>query len=528
MALPSLLAFAGSQGTSAPSVEYATDSSFKTFSGKIFAIMTSILSEKRARAELLDRIDRSAAEAGLERVSKSTERDDDAEDLGETKDKKSGILGMIASAIAVVAGIIKKIYNTLSNLMTILKLIAHRLKGAVVSLAKFLAKLLAGLKRLKTSIKQASRKVARSIARVPRGRLGLLGLGVAAAAATAYMASSKDDEEPEEPTVPGAPISKEPTTPYEGLGSVTRKYESGGRGVATISSGAGDAGGVSYGVYQLSSKKGTMAKFLRSEEGRSFAQAFGDSEPGTPEFNKIYAQVASTRGREFEKAQHDFIVRTHYEPALKIAGSLGFAVGDPRIQEAVFSASVQHGRVSEILKNASDAALADGKDFRSLDAKEQLSYMYKARSAYVSGLSSVDEKTKASILNRYKREEVDVAALGSMPKTQVASTTTESPPSVPSAPAGAPTQAAAAAPPQASSPVPGTPAQAAAAAPPQASSPVPSAPAPQEGDTLSAMSMTGEGDIENMRVVTIIQPIIMKQAEKINNIVVGGTPAMVA
>src|SRR5262249_46471025 len=40
------------------------------------------------------------------------------------------------------------------------------------------------------------------------------------------------------------------------LGSLSEKYESGGRGPGTVSTGKGDLGGVSYGTYQLSSKVG--------------------------------------------------------------------------------------------------------------------------------------------------------------------------------------------------------------------------------------------------------------------------------
>ena len=38
------------------------------------------------------------------------------------------------------------------------------------------------------------------------------------------------------------------------LGSLSSKYETGGRGPGTVSSGVGDAGGVSYGSYQMTSK----------------------------------------------------------------------------------------------------------------------------------------------------------------------------------------------------------------------------------------------------------------------------------
>ena len=48
------------------------------------------------------------------------------------------------------------------------------------------------------------------------------------------------------------------------LGSLSSKYETGGRGPGTVSSGIGDAGGVSYGSYQMTSRPrgGTVARFV--------------------------------------------------------------------------------------------------------------------------------------------------------------------------------------------------------------------------------------------------------------------------
>jgi len=52
--------------------------------------------------------------------------------------------------------------------------------------------------------------------------------------------------------------SARPTTRRSGhvLGSLSAKYETSGRGPGTVSTGRGDAGGVSYGSYQLASKLG--------------------------------------------------------------------------------------------------------------------------------------------------------------------------------------------------------------------------------------------------------------------------------
>ena len=58
------------------------------------------------------------------------------------------------------------------------------------------------------------------------------------------------------------------------LGAVSRPFESGSSGVSTISSGAGDAGGKSYGEHQLASKTGTLTAFINSKENAQFASQF--------------------------------------------------------------------------------------------------------------------------------------------------------------------------------------------------------------------------------------------------------------
>ena len=49
------------------------------------------------------------------------------------------------------------------------------------------------------------------------------------------------------------------------LGALSERFESGDRGPGAVSSGQGDPGGVSYGIWQLSSRAGTAAAFAASE-----------------------------------------------------------------------------------------------------------------------------------------------------------------------------------------------------------------------------------------------------------------------
>ncbi len=186
-----------------------------------------------------------------------------------------------------------------------------------------------------------------------------------------------------------------------GIGQVSSKYETGGRGVGTISSGKGDAGGVSYGSWQLSSKTGTMAAFLKSDEAKKYAGAFQGLRPGTPEFNRAYSEVVKQDAKGFEAAQKAFLKRTHFDPVAEYAKSLGMDVDNPAIQEALWSQSIQHGFKGnqQILDQW---AKQGGKD---QSFNKSVTTLYQARGDYASRFANT-----AATTNRYKNELADVIA----------------------------------------------------------------------------------------------------------------------
>lgn len=187
------------------------------------------------------------------------------------------------------------------------------------------------------------------------------------------------------------------------LGDLSAKYESAGRGVASISSGKGDPGGVSYGVHQLSTNKGTMHRFLRSPEGLPYAKKLAGLQPGTLAFNKAYLSLVEADKAGFAQAQKDFITRTHYVLRAKVAGELGFRMKSRGVQEAVYSAAVQHGGVEKIMRRT---AAAEG--FASKTAQEQLQIFYRVREDYAT--KGVPHLARA-LTRRYRAELADVLSI---------------------------------------------------------------------------------------------------------------------
>lgn len=146
-------------------------------------------------------------------------------------------------------------------------------------------------------------------------------------------------------------------TPFDfdsSLGSVSKKFESGGRGPGTISTGVGDHGGISYGSFQISSNAGTMASFL---ERSRYAGEFAGMQINSQEFKDRWREIAARDPEGFYADQHAFIKETHFDPAARLLlNELGIDVGrrGRAFQEMLWSTAVQFGprRAVNLLGNA--------------------------------------------------------------------------------------------------------------------------------------------------------------------------------
>lgn len=152
------------------------------------------------------------------------------------------------------------------------------------------------------------------------------------------------------PTAKQGPTASS-VSPARGLGSLSRKYEVGSNGAATVSKGVGDHGGVSYGSYQLSSKFGRPAEFLAAD-GKPWAADFAGLEQGTEPFSKAWKAVAARDLARFEAAQHEFIKRTHYDVQVKKIvrdAALDVSARSRALQDVAWSTAVQHGPNSKLI-----------------------------------------------------------------------------------------------------------------------------------------------------------------------------------
>jgi murein DD-endopeptidase MepM/ murein hydrolase activator NlpD len=198
----------------------------------------------------------------------------------------------------------------------------------------------------------------------------------------------------------------------DALGELSAKYETGGRGPGTVSTGSGDPGGVSYGSYQMATKTGTVARFV-AQPGFPWAQDFQGFNPGTAPFTAAWKRIAASDTAAFQKAQHAFIKRSHYDLLVaKILNDddLDINTRSRALQDVVWSTSVQHGGATPIVHRAICNVLAKPSD-PNFD-KELICAIYAERGrkkpdgnlAYF-GKSSPG--VQAGVANRFKNEQQD-------------------------------------------------------------------------------------------------------------------------
>jgi hypothetical protein len=144
------------------------------------------------------------------------------------------------------------------------------------------------------------------------------------------------------------------------LGNLSAKYESNGD-PGTVSTGWGDAGGVSYGTYQLSSTAGSAASFVRwlRNQNHPAGNILGQHDPGSREFSAAWKYCAANI-TEFGDLQHDYIKYAYYDTAVESLRVEGFNVENhhPVMADVIWSRAVQYG--SYIVEMFETAALAIG------------------------------------------------------------------------------------------------------------------------------------------------------------------------
>lgn len=233
-----------------------------------------------------------------------------------------------------------------------------------------------------------------------------------------YVLVNVDRQGP--PGVTAAPAAEASAAAGGDIGALSERYETGGRGPGTVSSGTGDPGGVSYGTYQLAGNRGRPQEFLAAE-GRQWASEFGGAAPGTASFTATWKAIAAREPEKFEAAQHDYIQRTHYQVQVnhvQAATGVDLSTRSAAIRDVVWSTSVQHGpETGATIKamarvEAQGLTPADGKAYD----RALINAVYDERgkrdaSGALAYFTSASADVQVSVANRFASERGDALAM---------------------------------------------------------------------------------------------------------------------
>jgi hypothetical protein len=203
------------------------------------------------------------------------------------------------------------------------------------------------------------------------------------------------------------------------LGILSERHETSGRGPGTVSTGKGDAGGVSYGSYQLATNTGDAAAFMASDAAKPWARDFKGLVPGTAAFTERWKGVARRDAQAFGAAQHAYVQESHYAPVVRRveqATSYDLDGASDAVRNVTWSIAVQHGHAANILADA--VRQTDRTVARSNPRYEEalINNAYAGRSAYVRHLRerqlAIGKRDQASqsadiLKNRYPQELAD-------------------------------------------------------------------------------------------------------------------------
>jgi hypothetical protein len=184
------------------------------------------------------------------------------------------------------------------------------------------------------------------------------------------------------------------------FGKVAAQFESGGKAYK-ISTGHGDAGGKSYGAFQLAGRGGKegneVEQFLKKT---GFADQFKGMKVGSADFDKQWEKMA--QNKDFEKAQYDFAKTSHYDPQMAKLKKSGIDLSGKGsgVHEAVMSTANQYGANSDTILKA-----LKGKDTDKMSDKDIINAIqdYKAENVK-SNFKSSSSAVQAGVAKRIEQE----------------------------------------------------------------------------------------------------------------------------
>ena len=203
---------------------------------------------------------------------------------------------------------------------------------------------------------------------------------------------------------------------YRGIGYISKVEEVSELGNGGyISTGAGDYGGVSYGIYQFSTTTGSARDFVNwtkknDQDVYKYFKAEGNPRPSTAAFNRAWKKAYKELGTKFEKSQYDFASEYLIKPAYnRVKKRFGLDLKKSRAREEyLISTAVQFGPggICNLFKEVENRGI---KLDDNMDDSELLSIMCNhKRDTVAYHFRSSSSKVKAAARQRFIREKKEL------------------------------------------------------------------------------------------------------------------------
>ncbi|MBQ8999064.1 MAG: hypothetical protein IJ086_16005 [Clostridium sp.] len=193
-------------------------------------------------------------------------------------------------------------------------------------------------------------------------------------------------------------------------GSISIKYEVGGRDGGYISSGKGDAGGKSYGVSQFTSKghasANSFVKWICSETSEFTSFFLNSDVAGTDSFDKAWKDAFNSNSSKFTYYQQKYTLEFYVNPFIdECKNELGVDFNKTlALQEAAYSLAVQFGKNGAL-------TIARNSGLNSSNSEEEiikLLYSEKRNSIGTYKFLKCSKNVQEGVFNRFINEEKDI------------------------------------------------------------------------------------------------------------------------
>lgn len=207
------------------------------------------------------------------------------------------------------------------------------------------------------------------------------------------------------------------------VGKYVQKFESGDRGSSMISSGKGDSGGVSFGLFQFPSygKSDTGANSLL---GQMWAN-YKDKYPATPgdnaAFKDAWAKASVAEQPDFLNNERLVELKNDVQPVIdSLQQSFGDTMNTDRaLQELIWSSGVHYGPGGKTNKAFAAAGINTLEDYKK-NPSESIKKIYQAKLNNVSSnFSGSSESVRKGIRERFQEEGALVSGLTNLPPIDI-------------------------------------------------------------------------------------------------------------